>query len=199
MNMPELLTFKEAQKTGAIRYFTGKPCLQGHVSERYVSSKRCIMCDQARYEALHSTPEWKARALSSAARWRKKNPERYRECRARWIADPRKTMLYASKYRARKRGLEWDLRLDDIKMPTDGRCPVFGTALVVVRGRKVGPNSPSLDRIDSSRGYVPDNIRVISYRANTLKSNATPEEIRGLYYSQTMRRHEPVVRDWLYV
>lgn len=38
------------------------------------------------------------------------------------------------------------------------------------------PNWPSLDRWDSSKGYVPGNVFVISYRANTLKNSATLDE-----------------------
>ena len=34
-----------------------------------------------------------------------------------------------------------------------------------------------IDRIDSSKGYVKGNVRVISKRANTLKNNATIEEL----------------------
>lgn len=40
------------------------------------------------------------------------------------------------------------------------------------------PNSPSLDRIVPERGYVAGNLRVISNRANTLKNNATIDEMR---------------------
>lgn len=36
---------------------------------------------------------------------------------------------------------------------------------------------PSLDRINPDRGYVPGNVQVISFRANTLKNNATREEL----------------------
>jgi hypothetical protein len=41
-------------------------------------------------------------------------------------------------------------------------------------------SSPSLDRIDSSKGYVKGNVRVISHRANLLKNNATVEELKLL-------------------
>ena len=41
----------------------------------------------------------------------------------------------------------------------------------------VQANWPSLDRWDSAKGYVPGNVFVISYRANTLKNSATYEEI----------------------
>jgi hypothetical protein len=41
-------------------------------------------------------------------------------------------------------------------------------------------NSPSLDRIVPEKGYVAGNIRVISQRANRIKSNATVEELRAV-------------------
>jgi hypothetical protein len=43
--------------------------------------------------------------------------------------------------------------------------------------RKVNDSSPSLDRKDPSRGYTPDNVWVISFRANTIKSNRTWEQL----------------------
>ena len=50
-------------------------------------------------------------------------------------------------------------------------------------------DSPSLDKIIPSLGYVKDNIWVISYRANTIKNNCTFEEIEKLYKSlRKMRR-----------
>lgn len=38
-------------------------------------------------------------------------------------------------------------------------------------------NSPSIDRIDSSIGYTADNIHIISWRANRIKNDSTPEEL----------------------
>ncbi len=40
--------------------------------------------------------------------------------------------------------------------------------------------SPSLDRIDSTKGYTKGNIWVISNRANTLKNDATLSELKLL-------------------
>lgn len=34
---------REARERGQKRYFTGKPCLQGHIAERNLSGK-CIAC-----------------------------------------------------------------------------------------------------------------------------------------------------------
>lgn len=83
-------------------------------------------------------------------------------------------MLDRSKSRAKKKGFEHTITIEDIHIPEV--CPLLGIPLFPGIGG-VCPNSPTLDRIDSSKGYTPDNIWVISYKANTIKSNATPEEL----------------------
>jgi DNA-directed RNA polymerase subunit RPC12/RpoP len=35
---------KEAREKGLKRYFSGKPCLKGHISERYVLDYGCVQC-----------------------------------------------------------------------------------------------------------------------------------------------------------
>lgn len=39
-------------------------------------------------------------------------------------------------------------------------------------------DSYSLDRIDSSKGYIKGNVWVISLRANRIKNDSTPDELR---------------------
>jgi hypothetical protein len=81
--------------------------------------------------------------------------------------------------RVKALGLVSDVELDDIVIPEV--CPVLGMKLESGEGRGCHlPSSPSLDRIDPSKGYRRGNIRVISYRANQLKSNATLEELRAV-------------------
>jgi hypothetical protein len=87
------------------------------------------------------------------------------------------TMLTWTKARAKKNGLEFSLTEADVTIPET--CPVLGIPLYKMKGR-AGPNSPSLDRIRGSEGYVPHNVRVISYRANFLKNNATVDELRSV-------------------
>jgi predicted Zn-ribbon and HTH transcriptional regulator len=96
-------------------------------------------------------------------KWRKDNPEAY--------------MLHSAKCRAKKLGWEFNLTVEDIKIPSN--CPVLGIPLFIRQGGKgteKNPNNPSLDRIDSSKGYIKGNIKVISWRANDLKKNGSLSE-----------------------
>jgi hypothetical protein len=56
---------------------------------------------------------------------------------------------------------------------------VLGFPIVVNEGRPQR-NSPSVDRIDNTLGYTPDNVCVISHRANQLKRNASLDELKRI-------------------
>ncbi len=73
--------------------------------------------------------------------------------------------------------------LYDLTIPIT--CPVLDIPLREEKGRQ-SDNSISIDRIDSSKGYTPDNIVVVSWKANRLKSNATLDEMKKLveFYEQ---------------
>ena|ERR1035437_6680610 len=93
-----------------------------------------------------------------------------RNCRSRQT--DYKLHMYARR-RARKQKVPFDLKISDIIVPKF--CPVLGMELKVTRYRK-NDATPTLDRIIPSLGYVKENIRVISFRANQVKSNGTIEE-----------------------
>ena len=40
----DLISRRNAMRLGMVRYYTGKPCVNGHVSERYVGSGACVAC-----------------------------------------------------------------------------------------------------------------------------------------------------------
>lgn len=86
-------------------------------------------------------------------------------------------LLIQAKYRAKKRGVEFDINLSDIEIPK--YCPVFGLKLETTKGRRKD-NSYSLDRLDNKKGYVKGNVRVISWKANQYKGNMTIEEVEKL-------------------
>jgi hypothetical protein len=82
--------------------------------------------------------------------------------------DARSSMLSRAKYRAKQRGLDFNITKEDIVIPDI--CPLLGTPM----------KSPSLDRIDSTKGYIKGNVWVISNRANTLKNDASLQELELL-------------------
>jgi hypothetical protein len=86
-------------------------------------------------------------------------------------------MWVNAKQRAKKTGVSFDLNPEDINIPEF--CPVLGIKLEKGIGKLI-PASPSVDRIIPERGYIRGNIRVISHRANLLKSNATTEELEKI-------------------
>lgn len=90
---------------------------------------------------------------------------------------PEKRMFNAARVTARKQNLPFNIKLEDIVIPEV--CPVFGIPLEVTAGPRTN-NTPSLDKIIPELGYVKGNIRVISFRANRLKSDASLEEIQKL-------------------
>ncbi len=88
-------------------------------------------------------------------------------------------LVSGAKRRARQKGLDFSLAVSDLEWPE--RCPVLDVPLDYMGRRgKYNPNSPSLDRIIPERGYVKGNVVVISVRANTIKNNATVEELRRI-------------------
>jgi hypothetical protein len=56
-------------------------------------------------------------------------------------------------------------------------CPVFKTPLI--KGtRRDQRFSPSVDKIDPKKGYVRGNMQILSKLANTMKSDASTEELK---------------------
>lgn len=83
-----------------------------------------------------------------------------------------------AKTRARNTGKEFNLDKEDIVIPKI--CPVLGIPIVSQVGKhKNTINSPSLDRLDNTRGYVKGNVWIISKLANSMKNEATPEQLKA--------------------
>jgi len=86
-------------------------------------------------------------------------------------------MFLAAKARAKRSGIPFSLVLDDILIPE--KCPILGIPLIS-HSDKCDFDSPSLDQITAGGGYTKENVQVISHKANTIKSNATLEELRAV-------------------
>jgi len=57
------------------------------------------------------------------------------------------------------------------------------------KGKWCNPSSATLDRIDSSQGYVEGNVQIIEWRYNLLKSDFTVEELTEMC-AQIVKRHQ---------
>jgi len=130
---------------------------------------------------LREDPAYRLREYAKdaiARKIREQNPE-YREHRKKLStnfrkSDRRRGLLYAAKKRANYKNIPFDLSLEDIVIPDV--CPVLG--IILEHGDGVlKDTSPTLDRISPELGYVRGNIIVISYKANRIKNNGTPEEV----------------------
>lgn len=101
---------------------------------------------------------------------------------------PEKRLLWAAKKRSKERGLSFDLEESDIVIPT--HCPYLGIPLStnVARGTP-RTNCMSLDRMNNELGYVKGNVEVISHLANTMKSNANPEQLIS-FAQEILKRHQ---------
>lgn len=102
----------------------------------------------------------------------------YKKATQRRHKDRGLTMLWMAKNRSHKKGLDFNIDETDVLIPS--HCPVLGIPLKPQVG-KATHNSPSLDRIDSKKGYVKGNVIVVSRRANLLKNDATLEEMEKIY------------------
>jgi anion-transporting ArsA/GET3 family ATPase len=89
-----------------------------------------------------------------------------------WVV---KRMVQEARRRATIKNIEFSLSAKDIRTPT--HCPVFGVELVYQAVGKRTHDSASLDRIDNKLGYIPENVWIISWRANHVKGDATVQEL----------------------
>lgn len=135
-----------------------------------MNTKTCIKCGETK-------------ELDQFSKRKDKGIVSYRnECRAcerqrkadHYQKRPLSYALRMAKQRAIKKGMEFNLTEEDLVVPE--YCPLLGIPLQTNK-KGAGNDSPSIDRIDSSKGYTKDNVWIISHRANTLKNNATIEEL----------------------
>jgi len=84
--------------------------------------------------------------------------------------------------RCRSKDIELDITIDDLKNQWElqnGICEFTGVKLILSSYSKISKDpiyTASLDRIDSSKGYVKNNIRWVSRAINWMKNNMTDDQ-----------------------
>lgn len=145
----ELLCAKCKQWKGQEEFYTSKQNKRGFGS----------YCRKCHFTKSNQSPNRKINAQTYYAKRKKENPALF--------------MWKQAKHRAKwdYNGMEFTITVEDIKIPL--KCPYFNKEFIPL-DKEWGY---SLDRIDSSKGYTPDNIQVISYKANKAKNDLTATEL----------------------
>lgn len=161
------------------------------------------MPGSAYYYKVRNDPEFKRKRKEYNARYNREKREKMNALRRAWaLANPERTREIARECRKRRQiqyifrnvrkrakamGREFSIELSDIDIPET--CPIFGVPFVY--GASLGNYdfAPSIDRIDSSKGYVKGNVQVISRLANCMKWTATREQL-VMFAEGVLRLHK---------
>lgn len=154
---------------------------------QYRREKKCFKCGQVK-----KAKDFRKLKNQTLPGWSDFNKvKRFSSCRLcenksaniKYKSNPIPQLLSAAKIRAEKKRVEFNLTSDYLKsiFPPNYICPVLGIKMQHNKGNKGGGggsnNSPTIDRIDSSKGYVKGNVLIISFLANKIKTDASVEQI----------------------
>ena len=172
----ELISRQEAIEKGYKTYFTGKPCKRGHISERMICCI-CVICHKENGLKFRKENKDKLQNYNKEyhKHYHKQNYSKEKR-RIKYIENVELELFHHAKHRAKRKCLEFDIEKEDIIIPE--KCPVFGTPLNFDHKNNV----PTLDRIDPNKGYIKNNIKVISFKANRLKNNGTIEDFKKIIF-----------------
>lgn len=157
-----------------------------------MSTKFCNSCqtekllsefypDKTHNDGYHSTCKVCNNAYSKA--YRERHREKMDAYKRRLKENnPIKYLLIQAKARCKHLGGIVPFAINPEDVTYVSHCPVLGVELAYAsrqskRGMVVD-NAASLDRIIPAYGYVPGNVRIVSWRANRLKNDITLEEMR---------------------
>ena len=185
--MPTICSRIEARDSGSKKYFTGKPCRRGHTSERFVSNNTCVECHKSAYkkwreahpeDARRNFREWDRRTRKKQAN-SGETPRHVKYQKERVAREPFWKRCIDIKVKCKREDIPFDLTPDYLLKLYEANpiCPVFGVTMRLPGTKGDRANAVSVDRIDPKRGYVRDNIALISFKANRIKDDITDPEI----------------------
>ena len=129
----------------------------------------CKTCSAKEFGAYKSSPAY-AERLQRQLTQRKK--EKRETPVVRWAA----VAVGNARRRAKVAGLVCDITKEWLIANAPAHCVLLEVPLDYAATTSTA-NSASVDRRDSAQGYTPDNCRIISFKANRMKSNAAVFEL----------------------
>ena len=164
--------------------------LNEKVTERYVTFLTSVKgWDKNRAYEYALDPHTRQRI--SGMEWKHNNPERAKELsrknsKSRYSASSTDRSVFLSdlvsscKSKAKARGIKFDISSEIIAEQlfiNDMKCAYTGRKLSMERNHN---DRASIDRIDSSKGYTKENVRVVSWVANQAKNSLPLSEFVAL-------------------
>lgn len=93
-------------------------------------------------------------------------------------------LVGAAKYRAEQECLEFDLDKEWVAYKLMAGCPKTGVQFEILRKSdgisNRAPFTPSIDKIDPTKGYTKDNVQVVCWWYNAAKQRFTDSEVLTL-------------------
>lgn len=165
----------------------GKTYQRIRVTKRFCSQK----CRRDNY--YKTSPEvFVRRARKYHQRYSERILSRQQETRRRtpWVP-----LVSSARSRASNKGFEFNLSNEWGRARWTGRCEVTGIEFFVAkRGPGPHPMSPSIDRVDGTKGYTTDNCRFTLWAVNAFKHVGTEADMFMVAEQITLRlsrEHRP--------
>lgn len=176
----ENTTPRKTAKALGLKRYEGRACLHGHGTTRLVASGDCVVCRNA----IKAKAEMQKRILRGPVKLgrKRKYPILIGPPKPAKKHPPKPVTEFDFWVKRSRTGntARTKLSVEYYKTLFVTHCPLLGMELTYVncKQQRTPDNYATLDRIDSSKGYVEGNVQILSFRANTIKGDATLEELK---------------------
>lgn len=173
------------------RYFTGKPCVRGHVAERLKSTRRCVQCQREDERLPHNIvrnnarirrswankPDFRNRRAKRAFLWRERNKDKLKVSSAsKYQATKDQVMLRVKNRKFRSKGAEGKYVLADLYTILERQGFSCFSADCGVSFFVVDPTIDHIVPLSRGGSNWPDNIQLLCQSCNDSKGPKTMEE-----------------------
>ena len=164
------------------------------VAEHYFKNRENILINRKNKPKPDDEERRKRAAKRAKIRYYLNREEILKRRVAEYHNNYEKSLWMKAKTRAKRKKIYFNIEVSDISIPEI--CPILGI-LIVKDNSKTSPNSPSLDRIDNTKGYVKGNVMVISHAANSLKKDFTINILERMlsYMKNNLQNISPIQND----
>lgn len=168
---------KEKRKT-----FEGEVCKKCQSNIRHVSDHRCVHCEKNYYQERKEKFYNRQKVYRQSLEVKSRNSSLAKKYGAT-IQGKCSRLWSKAKARAEKRNLPFSITPELLQkhfQENHGKCNVTGVMLYLesIGNGNRHPFAPSIDQIVAGKGYTPDNIQIVAFAYNMLKSTLSDEDAK---------------------